>query len=211
MKRLCSERRPTGLICLIAGMLVLLWMVALRGGAGAQGPEPARRPSVVAAVDMSRLLARSDEWRDAMAHRQSLLAAKRRVVSPLLQDAKLLEVEYRNQPPGTPERKKAQEDYLKALQQLKQVRREKDTQIAMHLQACWQRLLDRVRDVAAAHAREHGIDLVLNLKSPGITGASGQPTGVETGQIVYAAPQLDISEALIGRLNEQYAAPVEAE
>jgi Skp family chaperone for outer membrane proteins len=173
-------------------------------GKGVQGP-------VVAVVDMPKLLRGSAQWRDLAAQEARMLDDMQRVLAKLGRQVQVLRNEQANLPPGTDEARKKEADLQQAVAEHERTRRDLEAQIARQHNEAVRTILDRIGQAVGSYAQEHGVDLVLKKQSLNV----GGPETVEqnllmvAADVLYASPALDVSEAVIQKLNATYEAPIQ--
>jgi len=177
-------------------------------GAGAAGGP---RVPVVAVVDMSNVLAGSAEWRDLGKERALLAERARQTLTNLTQKVQVLRNEYESLPPGTDERTAKANELQAALQELQRSQQQFEQQIGQSYTSATRALFGKVSAVVADYAREHGIDLVLKKQTVDLSAPEslGQNIMLATTEVIYAEPGLDISQAVVERLNAEYSGPIE--
>jgi len=122
----------------------------------------------------------------------------------------MLERDIPNKTPGD-ELRKAQQELRVAANELQVTQMRQDAAIAAQFRTSYSGLLKKVDEAAAAYAREHGIDLVVRTQPSGESAGQGSLEDVHDRQVLYAAPRLDITDAIIRRLNTEYEAPIEVD
>jgi len=203
ISRLCARAALAGTFVLSAALLT--------GSGRSQEQAPARRPAVVAVVDVAAVLRHSAQWRDAAEESNRLGDDRKRTIGPLARQVKALEAEVGSKPPGTKEREEAQEEYRKAVRELERVRVEMDTRIARHADESRRSMFAVLSAASAAVARQKGIDVVLRSIGADEGGGQRGAGALWTTHVFYAAPELDITDDIVARLNADYAAPIEVE
>lgn len=195
-----------------AALAVLIVMAAPGDPGQAQEQPPAGKVVVAATVDMSRVYKGSDQWRDAIAGRKKMTDDMKRTLDPLRRELKLLAAELKGQPPGTEEYRKALNEYAQAQRKLQEIVRDMETRISEHFQAAYRDMMSNIGAAASRHAQERGIDIILKIQRAGEDPLRQEGLmDIHTNQIIYAAPRLDISEAIIEALNAGYEAPLEVD
>ena len=186
---------------------------ALVGGAGAAERRAAPPAGVVmAVVDMKGVLRGSRQWRDSAEERARMLDRIRRTLSKLSRQVQVLRNDYENLPPGTDERAQKGAEIEAALQQLEQTRADLETEMARHQNESVRSFFRQLTDVVAEYARENGIHLVLKKQALDLAGPESieQNLQIATAEVLYADAALDITDAVVERLNAAYLAPIEA-
>lgn len=213
MSRTVNVKLSVALLFLVAAAAVVT-SVSAPSAAGAAQPGGGGAPTErlkVAVVDMDRVLQNSSEWRDAIEERMRMQERMKRALRNLSRHVQILRNEYENLPPGTDERLSKGSEFEKALQELRQSRLEFDKQIAEHHNKSIRSMFGKVSAAVSAYAQEHGISLVLKKQNLQFNGAETieQSLMVATTEVLYADPALDISDAMIQRLNSVYPGPIE--
>ena len=207
------------------GKLAIPWLYVLLGGAlvvalaalsarGAaqenQRPAPPAK-AVVAVVDMGRVLAESKEWQNAVEERARMLDTTKRTLSKLMRKDQVLRNEYESLPPGSEERQNKATEIEAAVQEYQQTRQELDEKMARQHEESVRRLFGKLTRVVSSYAKEHGIQVVLKKQEfqPAEPGSVEQSLQIATTEVLYADPALDISDAVVERLNAESAGPIE--
>jgi Skp family chaperone for outer membrane proteins len=201
---------PLGASLLLIG-LTLAWMPSPTGMGGAQQEPSAGTPASAATVDMVRLFRHSAQWRDAMARHEKLRADSIAEIEPLARRLNILEQECQSKPPGTPERTQALAEYDKARTDLVRKRQEGAARIARHYDDCYGSLVAELDGAVAGYAAAHGIDLVLKRRPSGLEPGRQGVADMTVEQVIYSAPRLDITDAILDKLNADYGAPIEVQ
>lgn len=188
---------------------------ALVGGAGAaerQAAPPGPAGVVMAVVDMKGVLRGSRQWRDSAEERARMLDRIRRTLNKLSRQVQVLRNDYENLPPGTDERAQKGAEIEAALQQLEQTRADLEAEMARHQNESVRSFFRRLTDVVSEYARENGIHLVLKKQALDLAGPESieQNLQIATAEVLYADAALDITDAVVERLNAAYLAPIEA-
>ncbi len=196
-----------------ACLAALMVCAAAPAAAGAEQEEqPAAGPALkVAVVNMTEVVAASKQWRDAGEERLRLMEKMKRTVTKLRQQVQVLRNEHANLPPGTEERQQKEQEIARALEELRQTQRDFETRIAEHHNKAARKLFGKITDAVKAHAEKNEIDLVLKKRDPDL--AAGRTAEesllLATTEVLYAAPALDISDAVTERINAGYPGPME--
>jgi len=192
-------------------LLALALALPLGAAAETPAPKPAPRPPVVAVVDISRVLRSSKEWRDSAERRTRLLEKMRVTLGKLSHQAQVLRNDYENLPPGTEERRNKAAELEKALSELEKTRRQFQAQMAAEQSKALREEFKKITAVVAEYAREHGIDLVLKKADLSLSGPQSpeRDLALATTEVLYASAALDISDAIVERLNARYPGPIE--
>jgi Skp family chaperone for outer membrane proteins len=198
---------------LVAALIVALARPLCGGAASraAQENAPPPQKTLVAVVDMGRVLAGCKEWQDAVAERARMLDTARRTLDKLARKGQVLRNEYENLPPGTEERRKKAEELEAALQEYQQTRQQLDEEAARQHEGSVRNLFAKLSGVVAEYAKEHGISVVLKKQDFDLSAPQSveQSLQIATTEVLYADPALDISAAVIERLNAGYKGPIE--
>ena len=196
-------------IALVASSAVAFLWAAI--GAAQQEATAPERGLRVAVVDMSTVLRSSKQWRDAGEERMRLMEQMSLTLGKLGQHVQVLRNEYGNLPPGTEERAQKEREIAEALDKLQTTRREFETQIAEHHNRAGRELFQKITEAVRDHAEENDIDLVLKKQQLDFTGVETveQSLLLATTEVLYARTTLDISEAVVERINADYPGPIE--
>ncbi len=180
---------------------------AVPGGA----PPPATAGLRVGVVDMDRVLQSSGEWRDATEERVRMMDTMRRSLNKLSQRVQVSRNAYDNLPPGSDERRAKGAEIEQALAELQQQRMEYEQQIAERHNEAIRNIFGKVSAAVSSYAQQHGLSLVLKKQKLELTGPQTveQSLTLATAEVLYADPALDISDAVIERLNAAYSGPIE--
>jgi Skp family chaperone for outer membrane proteins len=103
------------------------------------------------------------------------------------------------------------EELQAALEETQQTRQELDEQSARQHEEAVRSLFARLNRVVADYAVEHGISVVLKKQDFDLSAPQSveQSLQIATTEVLYADPALDISAAVIERLNAAYKGPIE--
>ncbi len=195
----------------VCAALALGGVLAASGRSAERAPGPPPAAVTAAVVETSRVLQNSHEWRDASQERLHLMDQMRRTVATLSRQVQLLRNEYENLPPGTDERVLKQQELARALAQVQREREGFELRIAQLHSEASDRMLRKIIEAAREHAEENGLSLVLRRQTPGPESSLALDEGVllATTEVLYADPALDITDAIIDRVNAAYAGPIE--
>jgi len=196
------------------------WLCAALAGAAtvalaaSQAQPPAAAPAAplkVAVVDMERVLRASRQWQDAVEERSRLMDAMNRTLGKLTAQVQVLRNEFENLAPGTEERRARGAELEQALQERQQARLDFESRIAGQHSSSARRLFGELEKVVAAYAQQNGVALVLKKHAVELTGPESVEQGlmIATTEVLYADASLDISDAVIERLNAAYEGPIE--
>lgn len=192
---------------LVAGGCLL--GLALHAG-GAEQPEPG--PALkVGVVDMGRVLRSSEQWRDMAEERARLVQKMRETMQDLTRQVQVLRNEYANLPPGTDEKRQKAAELEQAVRDREQKRQEFEQEVGRSYSRATRRMFQKLSDAVAAYARERGLDLVLKKQSVDLEGPEslGQNIMLATAEVLYAGEKLDVTDAVVERMNAEYPGPVE--
>jgi Skp family chaperone for outer membrane proteins len=197
------------LLCAAVGLSAA---VGRARGAEREAPAPPSTGIAIAVVDMAGVQRGSRQWRDFLEERGRTLDRVRRTLDKLSREVQVLRNDYDNLPPGTDERtgKGAQLDA--ALRNLQQTRSDSEDEVAKQQSESVRRFFAALTDVVAAYAREKGIQVVLKKQAFDLTAPESleQNLQMATAEVLYADESLDITPAVVERLNAAYNAPIEA-
>lgn len=193
---------------LIAGLVVPLAHMAASGATQENAPPD---KALLAVVDMGRVLTGCKEWQDAVQERARMRDTARRTLEKLARKDQVLRNEYENLPPGTEERRKKAEELEAALQEYQQTRQQLDEEAARQHERSVRSLFAKLNGVVAEYAKAHGISVVLKKQDFDLAAPQSieQSLQIATTEVLYADPALDISAAVIERLNAAYEGPIE--
>ncbi len=173
---------------------------------------PAATPALrIAVVDMSEIMRKSGRWQDSTEERMRMMDRMRRTLTKMGEQLQVLRNEYENLPPDTEQRAQKQREMSDALQDLQETRSEFETEIAEHHNQAAREMFAAITEAVKAHAEQNGLDLVLKKQNLDLSGAQSveQSLLLATTEVLYARPVLDISDAVVKRVNAGYAGPVE--
>jgi Skp family chaperone for outer membrane proteins len=160
---------------------------------------------------MGKVLAGSEQWKDMMADAQRDRENKDRALRNLNQKVQVLRDDYENLPPGTDERQAKGKELEAAIQELQQTRIRFQTEVAQRYTSATRTVFQKITEVVDVYAVENGLDLVLKQQKIDLAApeSAGQNIMLATTEVLYAAPTLDISSAVVERLNAAYPGPIE--
>lgn len=196
-----------GRCALMAGLAFALWAAALASAAEADKGLSAPR---IATVNIVKVFAgykkTQDLDRDLRATReqkQQVADEKRSEITKLRESIALLEI-------GTEERKKKGDDL-----QMKQVEFQSfqkitaDSLVSTRKEAT-EKLYAEISKAIADYSREQGLDLIVKVDDSPLTSESIDELLFKINQrgIVYSSPRLDITDAVLNRLNKGYSKEV---
>jgi len=204
------RRAGSGALALAAAAAVLA-LLAGRGRAQEAVQTAAAGRPTIAVVDMNRVLQASDQWRDMADERNRRMVNMTQALKNLTEKAQVLRNEFDAQPPGSPQRQAAAQELQVALQELQNTRIQFEQEADSLYGDALRTMFQQVSQVVADYAREHDIDLVLKKQTLEMDAADvpGQSLVLATTEVLYAREDLDISEAVIERLNAAYPGPIE--
>lgn len=193
---------------------VVLSVLALAVARAGQEPAPAapRSAPVVGVVDMGRVLRGSRQWRDAVEKRGRMVERGTATLKKLSAQVQTLRNDYESQPPGTDERRQKAADLKAAIAGLERQRTALQVQMARYQAASVRDLLRRLTVAVAEHAEQNGISLVLKKQDMALDDpeSAGQSLQIATSEVLYANASLDITDAIVSKLNAAYSGPIEA-
>ncbi len=199
-------------LAFLAGAAAALAPGRIAHGAGpGEAPPPEAHGLRVGVVDMDRVLQSSGEWRDATEERVRMMDTMKRSLSKLSQRVQVLRNAYDNLPPGGDEQRAKGAETEQALTELQQQRMEYEKQIADHHNETIRSIFGKVSAAVSSYAQENNLDLVLKRQKLEFTGPQTveQSLTLATAEVLYADPSLDISDAVIERINAAYSGPIE--
>jgi Skp family chaperone for outer membrane proteins len=201
-----------------------LWMVPLLVGAASAGvlaaahvwaaPEGARaaaapRSPTVAVVDMTTVLRGSAEWQDLSDERARLVNTMERTLAKLTRQVQLLRTEQENQPPGTEQSQKLAAQVQQALDELNKSRADFNQKLAQAKLDAASTIFTNLTRAVDAYADEHGVDLVLKKFNPGSSDSVEQNLLIATAAVLHASAAMDISDAVVQKMNADYRGPIQ--
>ena len=197
---------------LLCGAAVLSAVVGRVRGAERQTPPQPSTAVLMAVVDMAGVLRGSRQWRDCVEERARMLDRVRRTLNKLSRQVQVLRNDYENLPPGTDERAQKGAEVEAALRNLEQMRAALEAEVAQHQNESVRSFFGELTGVVAKYARENGIQLVLKKQALDLAGPESieQNLQIATAEVLYADASLDITPAIVQRLNAAYLAPIEA-
>ncbi|MFO8008440.1 MAG: OmpH family outer membrane protein [Candidatus Brocadiia bacterium] len=194
--------------------LALVVVCAAAWGA-AETAEPATQPAAralrIAVVDLSEIMRESEQWQDTTEERMRMMDRMRRTLTKMSEQLQVLRNEYENLPPDTEQRAEKQREMANALQELQRTRNEFETEIAEHHNQAAREMFTAVTEAVKAHAEQNDLDLVLKKQNLDLAGMEDveQSLLLATTEVLYARPMLDISGAVVERINADYPGPIE--
>jgi Skp family chaperone for outer membrane proteins len=191
----------------LVGALAVL--TTLMGRAGAQ--QAAQTGLNVAVVDIARVLRESQQWQDKTEELAARAEQMNRALRKLTERLQILRNEYENLPPLTDERKQKAAQVERSLGELEQRKRGFEMEIAEANTAARRTMFREIASVVADHARENGVSLVLRKVDWDASGVDSIENELlmATTEVLYATPEIDVSEAIVAALNSRYAGPIE--
>jgi len=195
----------------LVGALGIVGALAMPGSAEDAPAAPAGTGLRVAIVDMDRVLKASGEWQDAAEERARMRQRMQRTVEKLARQEAVLRNERENLPPGSTERLLKAAEVDRATQQLQKTQAEMELEVASAYRATVRSVFGQVSRAAADYAAKHGIALVLKKRDIDFDAPDSIEQGLQisTTELIYADPALDISGAIIEKLNAGYSGPIE--
>jgi len=177
--------------------------------ATAQNGRAAPTPTRVASVDLARVfesleerVARESELKSFIDQQNTLIKDKGDRLEAAKQDLELLVQ-------GSPERRRKAEDVARLRVDLEVQGRFSEQLIDRRRAEVFSALFAKIETAVAALATEQGYDLVLNNDAgapvPGNTEAETR-TAMASRRVLYAGDGLDISDALVRRMNNDWNA-----
>ncbi len=185
-------------------------MLGADGLSGSESPQPATPQASVAVVDMAKLLHKSEEWQDLIAERKSMLDSRQRALDKLVRRVQVLRNEQEALPPGGEERRAKALEVQKAISELESTRRRYESEAAEQYSQAIRTMLGKVSRAVDAYAEEQGIQVVLKKQDLQLAGEQSlQPQLIMgTADVLYASPDLEITEGVIRKLNADYEGPI---
>lgn len=167
-------------------------------------------PAVIATVDLEKAFNSLEERAQARADLEAIHARLLDRQTELRENVEALQQDIESYAPGSNAQQRALEEYTLAAYELQgfqeYAQRKIDAEGARMIAA----LYDKIKKAAAGMAREAGYDLVFVDDSK-----AALPTGVSEAEMtrqisarrmIYANPMLDVTDDLVTRMNNAYAA-----
>ena len=197
------------LVIAVAIICCAAWIALAAEDSSAQNAPAGLR---IAVVDMQKVLSKSKQWQDAAEERMQLLQNAKTTLAKLTEQAQVLKNDYDSLPPGTKEQAEKKRQVAEAIQKLQQVNRDFETKITAHHNKSARLVFQNISDAVKSYAEENDLSLVLKKQTidTSQTGGAEQNLLLATTEVLYASPELDISAAIIERLNADYSGPIEA-
>jgi Skp family chaperone for outer membrane proteins len=141
-----------------------------------------------------------------------MLDRVRRTLNKLSREVQVLRNDYDNLAPGTDQRAQKGAEIEDALRNLEQTRLALEAEVAQHQSESLRSFLGKLSAVVADYAGENGIHLVLKKQALDPAGPESfeQDLQMATAEVLYADASLDITPAVVERMNAAYLAPIEA-
>jgi Skp family chaperone for outer membrane proteins len=196
-------------VLVLAGLALGMALVLVSGGSAQEAPAPADTASRVAVINMDEVLRQSDEWQDAARERAALAERRDRALRPLDRRRRALERAVRDYPIGTADRREAMEAYREKEMEYRQKAAEFDQQMEQQFSTSYRDIVTKIAEASERYARENGIDVVLKTGSPTGLDQQADLMDIHMQQVVYAAPELDISDPIVRMINAGYEAPIQ--
>jgi len=212
MIRRVRERAAVRWTVVAAGVLALCCAAVLSVSGATGGPEPAsaRRGTAIAVVNLSKVLRRCAQWQDVTEERNRLLESRQRALNKLVRQAQVLRNEQENLPPGSEERQLKTAELKQALDELERKRQQFEAEAVKQYSEATRAMLASIDQTVSAYAQEQGLQLVLQSRdlAEAARGAS-DPQSVMNADVLYAAAEMDISDAIVAALDAAYQGPIQ--
>ena len=201
--------------CLLALSLGVGYVLTAGGQTGDNAGPATEAVGVVgpriAVIDVAQVFEQSLRWADVLRERRDLMSQMERSLEARQKQVRVFQNEYQNLAPGSDTAETARENYMKALEDFETSRQEYQAQVSDQITRSLRGMLGDVSKVVADYARENGIDLVLkrwNLESAPTSDIQVQEI-MAAMDVLYAADRLDITGAIVERLNSSYPREIE--
>ena len=191
----------------IIGLAFALWAAGLAGAAEAEKGFSAPR---IATVNIAKVFASykktQDLDRDLRATRdqkQQVADEKRNEITKLRESIALLEI-------GTEERKKKEDDFQRKQVEFQSFQKITADSLVSTRREATEKLYAEIVKAIADYSRAQGLDLVVKVDDNPVTSAGIDELLFKINQrgIVYSSPRLDITDAVLERLNKGYSKEV---
>ena len=195
--------RRTGLA---AVALALLLPFARAAAEDAPGGRTAVR---IAVADLRRIYEDYEKQKDEEKVVKAYQDRIRRRVESLRGDFQRLADEMKNLSLGSPERLERKQKIEKIKNELRNLTQTATRELNERVVRATRGLYGEVGEVVAEYAREHGIDLVIkkqSLRADGKSMAASVSFQIGFEPVLYVDKQLEITDAIIERLNARYRA-----
>ena len=167
-------------------------------------------PAVVATVDLERAFNELDERAKAKADLQAMVDRLDARGQELRDRVKMLEADIETYAEGSDAQQKALEDYRLAAYELQgfleYAKRKLDAEGARMIQV----LYEEIKQAVEAMAEQNGYDIVFvddsRAKLPGGVSEAEMTRQISARRMLYASPQLDVTDELITRMNNSFTA-----
>ncbi len=196
------------LVMMIAGSFLFAGMLIQTGPAFANPGKTGEGDITlnIAVVNMRTVLQNIPEWEQFHRRHQAKREQAEEIIKNYENRLSVLEMEYENLPPGSPEAEEKREEFESLLREYHQNQQELSGTIQSHWVEGFRKFFVELNDVVSEYARDNEIDLVLKKQQVDLSEATPQELETyEASDVLYAAPQLDISEDIITLLTERYA------
>jgi Skp family chaperone for outer membrane proteins len=191
------------ILCLIVALLP----AAIAGFANAGDERPAPR---IATINIAKVFANykktQDLDRDLRATRdqkQQVADEKRNEITKLRDSIALLEI-------GTEPRKKQEEEFQRKQVEFQTFQKVTADSLLSTRKEATEKLYAEIIKAIGDYSREQKLDLIVKVDDAPLTSATIDELLFKINQrnIVYSSPQLDITDAVLNRLNKGYAKEV---
>jgi Skp family chaperone for outer membrane proteins len=192
--------------------LTWVFIVALAATA-ARGAEPEReaRPALkIGVVNVPKVFANykktqdmDRELRNTREQKQQVADEKRNEITKLRDSIALLEI-------GTDERKKLEDDLQKKQVEFQSFQKITADTLVNKRRDLTEKLYAEITRCIADHAKEQGLDAVLKMDDTPLTSETVDELIFKINQkhVLYASPRVDITDAVLTRLNKGYSKEV---
>jgi len=212
MIRKVRDRAAARWSLVAAGALALCCaaVLSVSGATGASEAPGAPRGTAIAAVNLSRVLRRCAQWQDVTEERNRLLESRQRALNKLVRQAQVLRNDQENLPPGSEERQLKTAELKQALDELERKRQQFEAEAMKQYSEATRAMLARIDQAVSAYAQEQGLQLVLQSRDLAeATRGAKDPQSVMNSDVLYAAAEMDISDAIIAALDAAYQGPIQ--
>ncbi len=198
---------------LTTGVVLLCIVMTLTYQAGAM--QNARRPTVVATVNLEMVMEKLQQRADATISLQQMQSEMRQALERREQELKQLEAKILAMEANSPERQAAQEELAQATLRFRHQQAFDENKLDIELALLRQDLYRSIKQALAQMAPAAGYDMVLvddsigelMARPDGRTSRNAQISQqISSRRLLYASRTLDITDELVDRMNNAYKA-----
>jgi Skp family chaperone for outer membrane proteins len=196
-------------------LTVSLWVAALASAAGIATPAAraqvpaAGKPTVIAVVDVKKVLDNVKENVQIQAEVQSLLDGLDAEASTRQKDLKKMQEDLQLLPPDSPEYNRKGEDLEQKAVNFKAWREYQQRKLEHEKTLRWELLYKRMLDAIARVAQQNGADLVLFKESaPDFRNAEPRDVvgAIQMRKVLWVADGLDLTSQVVQMMDNDYKA-----